>query len=173
VEALKGVLLDPQKHPEGDAYVHTLLAVDAAAQLDCGDRNEQRLMLLAALCHDLGKAETMQLIDGELMAPGHAARGVKRARALLKRFGVSTRLIKQLCELVRYHSAVHDMPRDATAYAYRELAWSFETITLPMLVTLVLCDLRAVSTTGEPREERRFALLDRFVEGARKAGVWE
>jgi len=167
VGALRGVYQDPQKHPEGDAYVHTLLAVDAAAQLYCPDNDERRVMLLAALCHDLGKAETTQLIDGELMAPGHAARGVKLARALLRRFGVSKKLIEQVCELVRYHTAVHDM----APYGYRELVCSFETITLQMLINLVWCDLRAVSTTGLPCEERSFPSLDRFIEGACGAGV--
>ena len=38
LEALRGVPQDPEWHPEGDVWVHTLMALDAAASLRGGDR---------------------------------------------------------------------------------------------------------------------------------------
>ncbi len=73
LHALIDVPQSPQWHPEGDVWVHTLLAVDAM-QRELGIRNEELGMkerqklrfLLAILCHDLGKAThtTIELEDG-------------------------------------------------------------------------------------------------------------
>jgi tRNA nucleotidyltransferase (CCA-adding enzyme) len=51
--ALKGRIQPPQYHPEGDAFVHTLLVVDRAFELDGSVFD-----LWGALVHDLGKAVT-------------------------------------------------------------------------------------------------------------------
>ena len=74
LHALIEIPQSPQWHPEGDVWIHTLLAVDAM-QRELGIRNEelgikerQKLrFLLAILCHDLGKAThtTIELEDGE------------------------------------------------------------------------------------------------------------
>jgi tRNA nucleotidyltransferase (CCA-adding enzyme) len=48
--ALVGAEQDPRYHPEGDAFVHTMLVVDRAAAIS--DRPEIRF---AALAHDIGK----------------------------------------------------------------------------------------------------------------------
>ena len=51
--ALKGRIQPPQYHPEGDAFVHTLLVVDRANEL-----NGSIFHIWGALVHDLGKAVT-------------------------------------------------------------------------------------------------------------------
>lgn len=53
LSALKGRVQPEQHHPEGDAYVHTLLVVDRARELGADDET-----MFAALVHDLGKAVT-------------------------------------------------------------------------------------------------------------------
>jgi len=53
IYALKGRIQPEKYHPEGDAYVHTLLVVDQAARLGGDDET-----MFAALVHDLGKAVT-------------------------------------------------------------------------------------------------------------------
>jgi tRNA nucleotidyltransferase (CCA-adding enzyme) len=53
IDNLKGRVQPPQYHPEGDAYVHTLLVIDRARELG-GDPET----MFAAMCHDLGKAVT-------------------------------------------------------------------------------------------------------------------
>ncbi len=50
---LKGVPQPVKYHPEGDAYVHTLLVIDACKELG-GDEKS----FIACLCHDYGKALT-------------------------------------------------------------------------------------------------------------------
>ncbi|WP_352430365.1 HD domain-containing protein, partial [Pyrinomonas sp.] len=72
IEALIGCPQDPEWHPEGDVFTHTLLVVDRARELVADlDRPRRLALMLAALCHDFGKPLTTQFIDGRLRAPAH------------------------------------------------------------------------------------------------------
>lgn len=68
---LRGVGQSPDWHPEGDVWIHSLLAVDAAAQLRASLPEEDReVVAFAALLHDVGKATTT--ITPEMVAAGQA-----------------------------------------------------------------------------------------------------
>ena len=82
---------DPQWHPEGDVWTHTLLAIDEAPPLLDGlDRPRALTVMLATLMHDLGKPSTTRMIDGRLRSHGHEEAGVPLAESLLERWGVHT-----------------------------------------------------------------------------------
>ena len=84
---------DPQWHPEGDVWTHTLLAMDQAAPLVADlDRPRALTVMLATLCHDLGKASTTRFEDGRLRSRGHEEAGLGPTTTLLDRWNVHTRL---------------------------------------------------------------------------------
>lgn len=61
LQALQGVPQDPEHHPEGDAWQHTMHVADAAARIADRDgvKGDDRVVLvLSAVCHDLGKTVT-------------------------------------------------------------------------------------------------------------------
>ncbi len=62
--ATVGVAQNPQWHPEGDVFEHTMQALDAAAALPYTDKRTRLIILYAALCHDLGKAVTTEDVAG-------------------------------------------------------------------------------------------------------------
>jgi tRNA nucleotidyltransferase (CCA-adding enzyme) len=82
---------DPAWHPEGDVWTHTLLAVDQAAAL-VGDLDRPRALtvMLATLCHDLGKPATTRFEDGRIRSRGHEDAGLPPTAALLDRWRVAT-----------------------------------------------------------------------------------
>ena len=65
LQALVGVPQDPQWHPEGDVWQHTLMVVDEAAKLraELNDTKDQMAYMLGALCHDFGKPATTVFKD--------------------------------------------------------------------------------------------------------------
>lgn len=84
---LKNTIQDPEWHPEGDVWTHTLMVVDEAARL-CRQtafqltENDKLQIIFGSLCHDLGKASTTQLIDGRVRSRGHEEAGSSLAAAL-------------------------------------------------------------------------------------------
>lgn len=81
IAALKGRVQPEKYHPEGDAYVHTLLVIDRARELMADDET-----MFASLVHDLGKAITP---DDELPHHyNHEALGVPLVDAMCDRLVV-------------------------------------------------------------------------------------
>jgi tRNA nucleotidyltransferase (CCA-adding enzyme) len=86
---LVGCPQEPEWHPEGDVWVHTLLVVDRARmRVDGLDYPKQAAVMLGAVCHDLGKPATTAVIDGRIRSMDHEERGVAPAAALLDRLNV-------------------------------------------------------------------------------------
>ena len=102
---------DPEWHPEGDVWTHTLQVVDEAARLidDLRESDVPRALavMLGALCHDLGKPTTTTFEDGHTRSRGHEEAGVAPTVSLLDRWGVFTLkgydLPAQVLALVRDH----------------------------------------------------------------------
>jgi tRNA nucleotidyltransferase (CCA-adding enzyme) len=108
LRALKGCPQEPEWHPEGDVWVHTLLAIDRAKQEIRGlPREKQIAVLLAVLCHDLGKPSSTAVVDGRIRSYEHEAAGIEPARALLERLNIHTLagydLRGQVIALVAHH----------------------------------------------------------------------
>jgi tRNA nucleotidyltransferase (CCA-adding enzyme) len=69
---------DPEWHPEGDVWTHTLQVVDEARALLEGledDHPRQLAVMLGALCHDLGKPATTRFEEGRFRSRGHEEAG--------------------------------------------------------------------------------------------------
>jgi tRNA nucleotidyltransferase (CCA-adding enzyme) len=91
INALIDVPQDPEWHPEGDVFVHTLLVVDRARELiDELPYAKQIVVMLAALCHDFGKPATTEFIDGRLRSRGHEEAGVEPTVRFLDRLNIHT-----------------------------------------------------------------------------------
>ncbi len=82
---------EPDWHPEGDVWIHTLMVVDEArARVADLDHARQVTVMLGALVHDLGKPSTTAFEDGRIRSKGHEAAGVAPATSLLDRLNVHT-----------------------------------------------------------------------------------
>ena len=87
--ALVGCPQEPEWHPEGDVWVHTLMVIDQArTRIDDLPRAGQIAVMLGAVCHDLGKPSTTAVIDGRIRSLGHEEAGVAPATSLLDRLNV-------------------------------------------------------------------------------------
>ena len=104
LHALDGCPQDPQWHPEGDVWTHTLHCLDAFAQHRTGDKWEDLVVGFAVLCHDLGKPATTQRgSDGRWHAYGHEMAGGPPTRAFLQRMTRHRDLIESVVPLVECH----------------------------------------------------------------------
>ena len=87
--ALVGCQQEPEWHPEGDVWVHTLLVIDEARKrIDDLGYPQQVAVMLGAVCHDLGKPATTAFLDGRIRSINHEEEGVPPSTALLDRLNV-------------------------------------------------------------------------------------
>jgi tRNA nucleotidyltransferase (CCA-adding enzyme) len=134
----------PKWHPEGDVFEHSMQALDAAAQLEYATDEEKLTILYAALCHDLGKAETTKHEADGIHSHGHETAGEPLAKSLLKRITHNKDLIDNVARLVRLHmEPVHFMHGNARPSAYKRLAHKLAPeLNIAMLLKLATADRR-------------------------------
>jgi tRNA nucleotidyltransferase (CCA-adding enzyme) len=108
LEALIDCEQEPEYHPEGDVWTHTKLVVDEArAVIGPLPRHERITVMLAALCHDLGKPATTAHVGGRIRSLGHDRAGLAPTGRLLDGLNVHTAggydVRKQVLALVETH----------------------------------------------------------------------
>lgn len=97
VLALKGCGQSPDWHPEGDVFVHTLLALDHLEP-------RTRLVAWGTLLHDIAKPATRQQgPDGRVTFYGHERVGAEMAEAICTRLRFSTDDTQHIAALVARH----------------------------------------------------------------------
>ncbi|MFL6337019.1 MAG: HD domain-containing protein [Pyrinomonadaceae bacterium] len=158
LDALKGVPQEPDWHPEGDVFVHTQLVCDRAREL-IGDLDYPRkvTLMLAALCHDLGKPSTTEFVEGRTRSRGHDEAGVAPTLAFLDRLKIFTLdgydVRAQTAALVREHLKPGEFYRkreEVTDGAFRRLARRCE---LELLYRVARADSLGRNAPWVPREK--------------------
>src|SRR4029453_3648641 len=77
LDALVGCPQEPEWHPEGDVWIHTLMVVDEArTRIDDLEHAQKVTVMLGALCHDVGKPPTTAFMDGRIRSMDHEKAGV-------------------------------------------------------------------------------------------------
>ena len=112
--ALQSTEQDAEYHGEGNVWLHTMLVVESLLN-DTGYKalapDRQKLLLLAAILHDIAKPFCTRTEDGKIISPNHAVKGETTARKLLYKYGFMKELFgelnfterEQVCAMVRYH----------------------------------------------------------------------
>ncbi len=103
LEALQGCEQDPTWHPEGDVWVHTLHCLDWFAAERTGHAEDDVVVGLGILCHDLGKPATTDHQLGHITSRGHEPAGEAPTRQFLARLTNQEDLIDEVVPLVRCH----------------------------------------------------------------------
>ena len=169
LKALVDCPQEPEWHPEGDVWIHTLLVIDEARQrLDGLPRPQQIAVMLGAVCHDFGKPATTAYVDGRIRSLNHEEMGVQPAAAFLDRLNIHTLdgydVRGQVLGLVAHHLKP-GMWRAAPKVgdgAFRRLA---RKVDLELLARLAKADCRG--RTGD----FDCSAMDWFLDRARSLGV--
>ena len=141
-------------HPEKDAFVHTMMVLDKAAEESrnhaalAGDRSRRLRFLYAALLHDLGKAVSTAYDEEkqDYRAVGHEKTGAELAEGLLRRIGADEDLIAWVTNLVLLHMVPHQLYKEKpNDKAFQKL---FRRSVCPEdLILLAYCDAAGTGST--------------------------
>jgi tRNA nucleotidyltransferase (CCA-adding enzyme) len=170
LRALVGCPQEPEWHPEGDVWVHTLMVVDEArTRIDDLDRPRQIAVMLGAVCHDVGKPPTTTFVDGRIRSIDHEQAGVEPATRLLDRLNVHTfgglDVRREVLGMVAHHLkplAFAKAVPQAGDGAFRRLA---QKVDLELLARLALSD--CLGRTGN----HDCSGIEWFLQRARALGV--
>ena len=161
---------EPEWHPEGDVWIHTLMVIDEARRRN-GDLDRARLaaVMLAAVCHDFGKPLTTATIDGRIRSLGHEEAGVAPAATLLDRLNVNSldnfAVRHQVLAMTAHHlkpGAFYKVRDELTDGAFRRLA---QRVDMELLARLAKAD--CCGRTGD----FDCSAMDWFLEKSRALGV--
>jgi tRNA nucleotidyltransferase (CCA-adding enzyme) len=171
LQALSGCPQEPEWHPEGDVWVHTLQVIDQArTRINDLDRPHALAIMLGAVCHDLGKPATTAFIDGRIRSMDHEEQGVAPASAFLDRLNVNSiegyDVRRQVLGLTAHHlkpGSWFKVRNEVGDGAFRRLAHKVD---LELLA-------RVAKSDCEGRRPGRFdcSAMDWFLERARALGV--
>lgn len=99
---LKETQQSPVHHPEGSVWQHTMLVLDHAASVKNKSHNP-RILMWAALLHDIGKPDTTILRKGRITCYGHDKKGYELAKEFLHALTDDVEFIEDTAGLVRWH----------------------------------------------------------------------
>lgn len=111
-EPMKKTPQNPVFHGEGDVLTHTQMVVEALAKIPSFSAlsdEQQKMLFLAAVLHDVGKPRTTRMEDGTWVSPHHSSVGAQIARQFLWQSQnlcgdeESFRFREGVCSLIRRH----------------------------------------------------------------------
>jgi len=158
LKALAGVSQEPEWHPEGDVWIHTLLTVDRARELiDDLPYAKQVTVTLAALGHDFGKPTTTAFVEGRIRSREHEEAGVAPAESFLDRLNIHTLdgydVRAQVVAIVRDHlkpGEFYKKRNEVGDGAFRRLA---RKVDLDLLYRVAKADSLGRNADWIPRED--------------------
>jgi tRNA nucleotidyltransferase (CCA-adding enzyme) len=169
LEPLIGCEQEPDWHPEGDVWTHTLMVIDKASELNGDlDRPRRITVMLGAVCHDLGKPATTAVIDGRIRSMEHEEAGVAPTLRLLDRLNIHTidgyDVRAQVVGLVAQHlkPGMFHKAGNVSDGAFRRLA---QKVDMELLARVARADCLGRSGGFD------CSAMDWFIERARALGV--
>jgi putative nucleotidyltransferase with HDIG domain len=179
LEPLAACPQDPIFHAEGDVLTHLgmvlaeLAALPAFRDLSDFDRH---VVFAAALLHDIAKPEcTRAADDGRIRSPGHAVKGVHKARRILTDdaafapLGTPFDVREQIVALVRWHGLPANYPEKPDPLRAAILAST--TARMDLLAILAEADHRGrIVAKSDDDTMTRIGLFPDFCA---ECGVWD
>jgi len=172
----KEIKQEPEWHPEGGVMIHTIYVLEAAAKIadEQGLSGDDRaVILMAGLCHDLGKATHTAIEDKNgvprVTSKGHEAASVPLSEKFLQSIGIKNDLIKRVLPLVGNHMQHISYDSGSKKGNVRQIAERLFPATIKELELMIRSDMggRPPLPGGLPE------LAEKMIEDAKGEGVFE
>lgn len=176
LEQAKSAIQSPLYHAEGDVWTHTKLVIEALLALpdyQSASRQEQEIVFIAALLHDVAKYSTTVIdpVSGHISQPGHSRKGSIDTRIALWDAQAPLDVREHICGLIRVHQVPffaleHSRRGISPEFVVRELSWQMN---LRLLAMLAEADMRGRIC---PDQSKVLDAIELFRELAREDGCY-
>jgi len=167
---------EPDWHPEGDVWIHTLMTVDESAKIirkENLESDKALTVLLGSLCHDLGKPKVTEYIDGHIKSHGHEQAGEEPTKKFLTTIGIDNLTRDKVIKLVTNHLIptmfyIEEVIRDnkISDGAIRRLAQKIHPATIQELVYVSEADHLGRGSFDPEIKDQLLLPVDQFLAGA-------
>lgn len=151
-------------HPEGDVWTHTLMVVDEAAERRDNSTNP-RVLMWAALLHDIGKAPATKIRNGKITSYDHEKIGKEMTIEFLRQFTDDYDFIKDVAAMVRWHMEALFVLKDLP---FSNISEMLEEVPLNEIALLNLCDRLGRGEMTHEKAEDEIKGIRIFVEKCRE-----
>lgn len=107
LEVLINCEQEPEYHPEGDVWIHTLMCLDELAKIlekeKIEDEYKKLYLFYGILCHDFGKPFCTKEINGKITSYKHESLGIEPTISFLEKLTNEKKFIEIVCSLVKNH----------------------------------------------------------------------
>ena len=107
LEVLINCEQEPEYHPEGDVWIHTMMCLDEMARIleeeKIEDEYRKLYLFYGILCHDFGKPFCTQEINGKITSHKHESLGIEPTISFLSKLTNEKKFIEIVCSLVKNH----------------------------------------------------------------------
>ena len=107
LEVLIDCIQEPEYHPEGDVWIHTMMSLDELARIlkeeNIEDEYRKLYLFYGILCHDFGKPFCTKEINGKITSFKHEALGIEPTISFLSKLTNEKKFIEIVCSLVKNH----------------------------------------------------------------------
>lgn len=186
LQALIGTLQEAEWHPEGDVWVHTGMALDAAARIIREPQrqfseSEKLQVMLGTLCHDLGKPATTRKIEGRLRSRGHEEAGIVPTKIFFSRFAFGDEISFAVQKIAAEHlkpgelwksmakpaGAASRLDKKQYANAVRKLVKRIAPVSWRVLIAAAEADFRGRTIAGVAKD--KYEAGEKFAKAAELA----
>lgn len=150
VQNLSGVRQNPVYHPEGDVWNHTMRTLDAAASLRARAKRPLFFMM-AALCHDFGKAVTTTEESGRIRSVCHETAGLPIAAEFLSRISGEKELAAYVFNMMKLHMRPNILAENRSALKVTNKLFD-ASVEPEDLILLSMADKMGQESTAENEE---------------------
>ncbi|MBP7783760.1 MAG: CCA tRNA nucleotidyltransferase [Aliarcobacter sp.] len=109
LEVLINCIQEPEYHPEGDVWIHTMMCLDEMARIlkeeNIKDEYKKLYLFYAILCHDFGKPFCTKEVNGKITSFKHENLGIEPTISFLSKLTNEKKFIEIVCSLVKNHLA--------------------------------------------------------------------
>lgn len=154
VSNLKEVSQDERYHPEKDAFVHTMIAVQSLP------KDAPLELVLATLLHDTGKLSTRTVDDKGIHFYEHEFVSAEIAERALRRLKFTSDTIDEVKWLVANHMRTHEFPNMRKAKQIRLVQEPY----FPNLLGLVIADVMgSAALRGTTEDLSLLTYIENFI----------
>jgi putative nucleotidyltransferase with HDIG domain len=155
---LKQTEQSPEHHPEGNAWNHTMLVLDHAAEMKKKSK-DPAVFMWAALLHDIGKPDTTRLRKGKITSYDHDKVGYELTKEFLGVLIDDAAFIQKVATLVRWHMQILFVVK---GLPFADIRTMKKQVDVKEVALLGLCDRLGRTDADRAEEERTIKIfLDR------------